>query len=183
MSESDLFLIYKFNVKKNELYLYGTIFYRYACVVLIDFFSSISSRIPEKTTLQFIIIWYTKKHKMSDKESPDSLDNSLNGEFPLQEKDDGELNMSVGSSVSDSETEKKVRTESPSSPRIPPAFMVAGIWQYNLLDCIVKLQNGLFIYFVYIMVPYSKYFYSIFFIFTSFIDRTKGVMWVFFLIE
>eukprot|EP00105_Crassostrea_gigas_P005043 XP_011418490.1 PREDICTED: T-complex protein 11-like protein 1 [Crassostrea gigas] len=63
---------------------------------------------------------------MSDKESPDSLDNSLNGEFPLQEKDDGELNMSVGSSVSDSETEKKVRTESPSSPRIPPAFMVAA---------------------------------------------------------
>lgn len=113
---------------------------------------------------------------MSDKESPDSLDNSLNGEFPLQEKDDGELNMSVGSSVSDSETEKKVRTESPSSPRIPPAFMVAGTWQYNLLDCIVKLQNGLFIYYVYIMVPYSKYFYSIFFIFTSFIDRTKGVM-------
>lgn len=65
---------------------------------------------------------------MSDKESPDSLDNSLNGEFPLQEKDDGELNMSVGSSISDSETEKKARTvnESPISPRIPPAFMVAG---------------------------------------------------------
>lgn len=70
---------------------------------------------------------------MSDKEGPDSLDNSLNGEFPLQEKDDGELNMSVGSSVSDSETEKKVRTESPSSPRIPPAFMVAGIWQYDFI--------------------------------------------------
>lgn len=70
---------------------------------------------------------------MSDKESPDSLDNSLNGEFPLQEKDDGELNMSVGSSVSDSETEKKVRTESPTSPRIPPAFMVAGIWQYDFI--------------------------------------------------
>lgn len=116
---------------------------------------------------------------MSDKESPDSLDNSLNGEFPLQEKDDGELNMSVGSSVSDSETEKKVRTESPSSPRIPPAFMVAGIWQYNFIRLHSALQNG-FIYYVYIMVPYSKYFYSIFFIFTSFIDRTKGVMWGFF---
>lgn len=86
---------------------------------------------------------------MSDKESPDSLDNSLNGEFPLQEKDDGELNMSVGSSVSDSETEKKVRTESPSSPRIPPAFMVAGIFDNMILfDCLVKLQNG-FIYYVY----------------------------------
>lgn len=63
---------------------------------------------------------------MSDKENPDSLDNSLNGEFPLQEKDDGELNMSVGSSISDSETEKKARTQSPISPRIPPAFMVAA---------------------------------------------------------
>jgi hypothetical protein len=51
----------------------------------------------------------------------------LNGEFPLQEQDDGELNLSTGSSISDSETEKKkVRSNSPNSPRIPPAFMVAG---------------------------------------------------------
>ena len=65
---------------------------------------------------------------MSGKDNPDSLDNSLNGEFPLQDKDD-ELNMSTSSSISDSEEkEKKVRTESPSSPRIPPAFMVAGIF-------------------------------------------------------
>nr|XP_022291172.1 T-complex protein 11-like protein 1 [Crassostrea virginica]XP_022291173.1 T-complex protein 11-like protein 1 [Crassostrea virginica] len=63
---------------------------------------------------------------MSGKDNPDSLDNSLNGEFPLQDKDD-ELNMSTSSSISDSEEkEKKVRTESPSSPRIPPAFMVAA---------------------------------------------------------
>lgn len=109
---------------------------------------------------------------MSDKEGPDSLDNSLNGEFPLQEKDDGELNMSVGSSVSDSETEKKVRTESPSSPRIPPAFMVAGIWQYDFIWLYSEIVKW---FYILCIQWYSKDFYLIFF-YSSFIDRTKGVM-------
>lgn len=133
---NQIYFLYINSMWKKINYIFMVQFFLSICmhVELIDFFPLFHQGFQRfKTTLQFIIIWQRKKHKMSDKESPDSLDNSLNGEFPLQEKDDGELNMSVGSSVSDSETEKKVRTESPSSPRIPPAFMVAGIWQYDFI--------------------------------------------------
>ena len=60
---------------------------------------------------------------MAEKEdhNSDSLDNSLNGEFPITDGD------GLASSGSDAELqEKKRRTQSPIPTGIPPQFMVAG---------------------------------------------------------
>lgn len=82
---------------------------------------------------------------MADKDdhTPDSCDNSLNGEFPLQEPDESGLNTSTASSGSEQEQLKKKRTESPSSPRGPLPFMVAASPpKFVSLEKLMAATNG-----------------------------------------
>ncbi|KAJ8311036.1 hypothetical protein KUTeg_011420, partial [Tegillarca granosa] len=82
---------------------------------------------------------------MADKDdnTPDSLENSLNGEFPLQEQDENGLNTSTASSGSEHEQLKKQRTQSPSPQRGPLPFMVAASPpKFVSLEKLMAATNG-----------------------------------------